>query len=321
LNQTKPLYKSSTARAAFIIGVVCTLLGAVGFSTKAIFVKLAYRDSPIDTTTLLALRMLFALPFFLFIAIVASRKSSSAKKLTRKEWWAVIGLGLLGYYISSLLDFLGLKYISAGLERLILFLNPTMVVLISFFFYKKPVSKTQTISLLLAYLGIAIAFIADVRIHYDIKTIYGALLVFGCAISFAIYLTGTGNMVERVGTLRFTSYAMLAATVGVLTHYFIADAGRLSILHQSFTTGKYAFFMAVFATVLPSLLMSEGVKRIGSNNMSIIASIGPVFTIFQASIFLHEPFNIYHAIGTALVLSGVLMLSWKGARGNAIHRL
>ncbi len=289
------------------IGVILTLLGAIGFSGKAILVKLAYRDTDVDTITLLALRMLFSLPFFLGMAFFVSRLTSN-NKLTLKEWISIIVIGMFGYYISSFLDFWGLQFISAGLERLILFTYPTMVVFFGVIIYKKRISRVQLLALLLSYAGIAIAFVADIKMANNSNVWLGSILVFTCAFTYAIYVFSSGQLIPKVGTVKFTSYAMLASTVGILLHYLIQNQFQFHLLHFAPKVYWYSIMMAVFTTVLPSLFISEGIKRIGSSNVAIVSSVGPLATVAQAYIFLGEPFGWQQAIGTALVVAGVILL-------------
>ena len=289
------------------IGVIVTLLGAIGFSGKAILVKMAYRDTDVDTISLLALRMLFSLPFFLGLAFFVSKQTGNIK-LTTKERLSVIVIGMFGYYFSSFLDFWGLQFISAGLERLILFTYPTIVVFFGAVIYKKRISRFQLVALLLSYTGIAIAFAADIKMDNNSNIVLGSVLVFTCAFTYAIYVFSSGQMIPKIGTVKFTSYAMLAATVGILLHYLIQNQFQFRLQHFAPGVYWYAVMMAVFTTVLPSLLISEGIKRIGSSNVAIVSSVGPLATVAQAYIFLGEPFGWQQAIGTALVVAGVILL-------------
>ncbi|MEO7313466.1 MAG: DMT family transporter [Chitinophagaceae bacterium] len=293
-----------------LVGVVATLLGAIGFSGKAILVKLAYRDTEVDTISLLALRMLFSLPFFLGMAFFVSKQSGNTK-LTSKEWISVVVIGMFGYYISSFLDFWGLQYISAGLERLILFTYPTMVVFFGAVIYKKKITSFQLLALLLSYAGIALAFAADIQLGNNKNIVLGSLLVFTCAFTYAIYVFSSGQIIPKMGTVKFTSYAMLSATVGILLHYLFLNDFRFHLLHFSPKVYWYSIMMAVLTTVVPSLFVSEGIKRIGSSNVAIVSSVGPLATVAQAYIFLHEPFGWKQALGTALVVAGVILLGRK----------
>jgi drug/metabolite transporter (DMT)-like permease len=290
----------------FISGIVISLFGAILFSTKAIFVKLAYRDTHVDAVTLLALRMIFSLPFFVISAWVSSTKSDNVK-FTARQWIAVAFIGCLGYYVSSLLDFLGLEYISAGIERLILFIYPTLVLLMSSIIFKERINRIQWIAVAITYVGLILAFLAEVDINAQDDNLYlGGALIFACAITYAMYIVGSGRIIPLVGAAKFNSYAMSFACVAVLIHFYITSAH--SLLDAPLLTYAYSALMALLSTVIPSYLISEGIKRIGSDNVAIVSSVGPVSTIIQANIFLYEPILAVQIAGTALILVGVLII-------------
>ncbi|HEX7691957.1 MAG TPA: DMT family transporter, partial [Sediminibacterium sp.] len=194
-------------------GFLIALLASIFFSTKAIFVKLAFRDTGVDALTLLSLRMLFSLPFYIAAAWIAGKKAGEAR-LSQRDWLLVIAMGILGYYLSSLFDFIGLQYVSAGLERLILFLYPTFAILINTYYFKTRLEKAQLIALLLTYLGIGIAYFGELKLDTagNPGFYYGSLMIFLCAVTYSFYLVGTGRLVTRLGVTRYTAYAMLAAT-------------------------------------------------------------------------------------------------------------
>jgi drug/metabolite transporter (DMT)-like permease len=293
-----------------LAGFLITIIGSILFSTKAIIVKVAFAKTSTDALTLLMLRMTFSLPFY--IGAVWLTRQKDLTPLTRNQWLGVIGLGLFGYYLSSLFDFIGLQYVTAGLERLILFLYPTFAVFINVFVFKQPVVRTQKIALMLTYTGILIAYVGELRIgdtgnpHF----IWGSFLIFLCSITYSVYIVGSGRMIPTVGVTRFTAYAMLASTAGVFAHF--ALSGSLQALQ---TTGSqifwYGILLAVVATVLPTFMMSGGMKRIGSNNVAIISAIGPVSTIIQAHFILHEKIFPAQIAGTLLVILGVVLIGWK----------
>jgi drug/metabolite transporter (DMT)-like permease len=205
-------------------GAGLALIAALGFSLKAIFVKLAYavpQAMPVDASTLLSLRMVFALPVFLWVGIHSSR---AAPPLSRRDWGMLVALGLLGYYGASILDFIGLRYISAGLERLILFTYPTLTVLIGVFFMGKQLSRRELGALLLSYAGIGLAFVHDLKFAEDLHAVLvGAAFVFASALSYAFYLAGSGGMIQRLGAARFTALAMLVSTVATQLHFFVSQ--------------------------------------------------------------------------------------------------
>ena len=299
-------------------GFLISFTGAVLFSTKAILVKLAFRHTATDGLTLLTLRMLLSLPFYLLTALWGSRKFGNVRMQPRQWGWVIV-LGLLGYYLSSLFDFIGLQYISAGLERLILFLYPSFAVLINAMLFRQRITRAQVVALVLSYTGIGIAYFGELRIDTGNPHFYwGSFLVFLCAITYAFYLSGTGRMVPLLGAARFTTYSMLTATLGVLTHFFVRQAlGDHAALPTGAGTGPlwgYGIALALVATVIPSYMLSAGMKRIGANNAAIVTSIGPVSTILQAHWVLGDPIFVEQVIGTVLVIIGVLLIGWKGAK-------
>lgn len=294
----------------FVWGIIIALIGAICFSTKAIFVKLAYRDTAVDAVSLLALRMIFSLPFFVISAIASSSKSDNVK-FTTKQWISVAFIGCLGYYISSLLDFLGLQYVSAGIERLILFVYPTLVLIISAFIFKEKIKKLQWLAVAVTYAGLLLAFFSEASFQgtHDSNFYLGAILILACAITYAFYIVGSGRLIPSLGAAKFNSYAMSFACAAVLLHYyFTSDQSLFNLPSKVYV---YSMCMALFSTVIPSYLVTEGIKRIGSDNAAIVGSVGPISTILQAYIFLYEPIAALQIVGTALVLVGVLLIGKK----------
>lgn len=292
-----------------LAGFILTFIGSLLFSTKAIIVKLAFAATQTDAITLLGLRMIFSLPFYLFAAFMVSNKAGNIKMTTR-QWITVASLGITGYYISSLCDFVGLQYISAGLERLILFLYPTIAVLINAWLFRQKISRVQHIALMLTYVGIGIAYYGELKIdQHNPNFLFGSFMVFLCAVTFAIYLVGSGKIIPAIGSTKFTAFAMLAATVGVLSHNVVVN--NAAQLNTGNGLWWYGITLAIIATVIPSFLMANGMKKIGSNNVAIISSIGPVSTILQAHFILHEPLFAAQIAGTTLVIAGVLLIGWK----------
>ncbi len=292
-----------------LAGFVITFIGSLLFSTKAIIVKLAFAATHTDAVTLLGLRMIFSLPFYLIAAFVVSNKSGNVR-MTRRQWFIVTALGVTGYYISSLCDFVGLQYISAGLERLILFLYPTFAVLMNAWFFKQKIARVQHVALFLTYVGIGIAYFGELTFDGNNPNfLYGSFMVFLCAVTFAIYLVGSGKMIPHVGSTKFTAYAMLAATIGIVVHNIVTS--NLAQLNTGNGLWWYGLLLAIFATVIPSFLMANGMKKIGSNNVAIISSIGPVSTILQAHFILGEPMLLAQIVGTLLVIAGVVLIGWK----------
>jgi drug/metabolite transporter (DMT)-like permease len=292
-----------------LAGFIITIVGAILFSTKAIIVKVAFAKTSMNALTLLMLRMTFSLPFYVGAAWLARKKESAP--LTIGQWITVIGLGLFGYYLSSLFDFIGLQYVTAGLERLILFLYPTFAVFINAVVFKQPVVRTQKVALFLTYVGILIAYIGEMRI--DVSNphfVWGSFLIFLCSITYSVYIVGSGREIPYVGVTRFTAYAMLSSTAGVFINF--AFAGNLHELELAGSHWVYGILLAVLATVLPTFMLSNGMKRIGSNNVAIISAVGPVSTIIQAHFILGEKIFPAQIAGTVLVIFGVILIGWKG---------
>ena len=289
------------------VGVVLAVLAALGFSFKAILVKLAYATAPVDAVTLLSLRMVFALPAFLWVGFAASR---SAPALTRGDWAMLVLLGLLGYYGASILDFVGLQYISAGLERLILFTYPTLTLLIGVLFMGKPLARREIASLLLTYAGIGLAFAHDLRVAGELTSVLiGAAFVFASSLCYACYLAGSGPAITRLGAARFTALAMLASTLATQIHFVAMQPP--SALLQPLPIYGYGVAMALFSTVLPVFLQSAAIRRIGSGKSALIGTLGPMLTIFFGWWLLGEPISAAQLGGAVLVLAGVWLVGRK----------
>ena len=289
-----------------IWGVLIALLGAVMFSTKAVFVKLAYQHD-IDSVTLLMFRMLFSLPFFIGIAYFSSR-NKSAYQPTRKDYRSILLLGIAGYYLASYFDFQGLQYISASLERLVLFTYPTIVVLIGVFYFKEKLNSYQIFALILTYIGIAIVFAGNQDATSREDLILGSALVMLSAISYGIYLAGSGQLLPKIGTWRYTSNVLIVSCLAVIIHYLISNGGLGSFDYPTIVY-VYAILMATVSTVIPTLLVSEGIRQIGASNASIVGSSGPISTIVLAYIFLDERLSLVQMLGGVLVLVGILIIS------------
>jgi drug/metabolite transporter (DMT)-like permease len=295
------------SRSVAWIGPACAIVGTLGFSAKAILIKLAYAASTVDAITLLALRMLYSAPFFVAMAWWSGRAGAP---LARRDWLALAGLGFLGYYLASLLDFLGLRYVSASLERLVLYLYPTIVVLLSAAFLGKPVTRRAIGALALSYAGIALVFRHDVAIAGDgAATLLGGTLVFGSALCYAVYLVAAGGVIRRSGSMRFIALAMLVSTLFVLVHFALARP--LSALDVPPAIHALSLVMAIGSTVVPTWLVAEAVRRIGANATSLVGSLGPVFTIALGAWLLAEPVHAIQLGGAALVLAGVALVTMK----------
>jgi drug/metabolite transporter (DMT)-like permease len=247
--------------------------------------------------------MAFSLPFFL--AGIYFQKDKL--KIERTIYFQILILGILGYYFASIFDFYGLEYISAGVERVILFTYPTIVVLLNFIIYRKPLNKKEILALILTYGGILSIFMGG-DFFLDKYKLYGVIWVFLCAISYAGYLVGSGKLIPLVGASLYTSLAMSVAAVSVLVHYCI-QFPVLDLFNQSIKIYILSFSMAIFSTVIPVFLLSQGIIRIGSQKTAIISSLGPVSTLYLANIFLGEVVSSTEIIGTLVLISGVLLIS------------
>lgn len=296
---------SHSIRRNALLGYSLAALAAIGFSAKAILVKLVYYE-PVDALTLLALRMLFSAPFFLIMAVWHARQQST--RLASKDYWALLALGLLGYYLSSLFDFIGLQYISAGLERLILFLYPTFVVLMSAVLLGKAFGRKEVVALLLSYAGIGVVFQDELQVQSE-HLLLGAGFVFVSTISYSAYLIGAGQTIARIGASRFTAYAMLVACVATAFQFLLTHPPQALML--SMRVYQLGMVMAIISTVLPVFMLSAAIRLIGPGHTSLIGMLGPVSTLFMANVFLGEQLSVSQMIGAALVMAGVFSLSLK----------
>jgi drug/metabolite transporter (DMT)-like permease len=263
----------------------------------------------VDAITLLTLRMLYAAPLFLAMAAWAQR-GAKATPTSRGDWMRLIWLGCIGYYLASLLDFMGLKYITASLERLVLFLYPTIVVVLSALLLGKPISRRAVMALVLSYAGIALVFWHDLRLTGDATaTLTGGGLVFASAVLYALYLVQAGGVIARLGPSRFISWAMLASTVFIVIQFLLTRPTSALAVPRSIHALSIA--MAIFSTVVPTWLIAESIRRMGANAASLVGSLGPVFTIGMGAVMLGEPVYAIQLAGAALVMGGVMLVSLK----------
>ena len=287
-------------------GLLLAAAGSVAFSGKAIIVKLAYRYG-VDAVTLIMLRMLFALPLFLVLSWWASR---GKPPLTRKDWLGVLGLGLTGYYLASYLDFWGLQYISASLERLVLYLNPTLVLVLGWVIYKRRISALQGWAMAVSYAGVLVVFGHEVGLQGPDAAL-GTLLVFLSALSYAVYLLYSGEMVKRLGSLRLVGLATSAACGFVLLQFAL-----LRPLNTAFAVApeviQLSLLNAVLCTFAPVLMVMMAIERIGAGLAAQTGMIGPMSTILMGVVILDEPFNGWILVGTVLVMVGVFMVTRFG---------
>jgi drug/metabolite transporter (DMT)-like permease len=294
--------RSSSHAKEVLLGLTYSLLAAIGFSVKSILVKLAYVYH-VDALTLLTLRMAFAVPFFIGIALWAWAQHSDP--LGKREWVTLGGLGL-GYYLFNYLDFVGLQSISAGLERLIQFLYPTLTVILAALLHRRAIPPRVIAAMVLSYVGIAMVFVHDVNVSHG-NIALGSALVFASTLCYAIYLVGAGHSIARMGTTRFTAYAMIVASAICLSQFVATHP--VGLLIQPLPVYRLAILMSIFSTVLPVFLLTAGIRRIGSGEASLVGSIGPVFTIYLAHVFLNENVSLMQIAGSALVLAGVVAVS------------
>jgi drug/metabolite transporter (DMT)-like permease len=298
-------------------GFLWAVLGTILFSTKAILIKLCFKTTNIDASSLLMLRMLFALPFYA-AAMWYYFANQQLKKVKASTYFGAGLIGLLGYYVSSLFDFIGLQYVSASIERIILFIYPTLAVLLNLLIFKVAITKRQWLAILITYIGIGLAYWGELNQIPDTKMFFfGTWMILLCAITFAFYLVGSGKIIPKIGAPQFTSLSMLAASVGIFIHYFVThQQGIASIVDMPILYSSSVWLviaLAIIGTVIPSFLMSGGMKRIGSNDLAIITSIGPVSTLFQARWILNEAFSWEQILGTVFVVLGVILVKKVGA--------
>ncbi len=290
-----------------LLGILCVVAGTFCFASKGILIKLTYLYG-ITATPLLTLRMLFALPFYAATAIWL--RTQALEPVQKGDGWKIIGLGLFSYYVSSLLDFLGLQYISAGLERLILYIYPTLVLLMLAVWKHERINHTVKFALAIAYSGMLLVFAQDLRLTSAMDlTLLGAGLVFASTISFALFVVLAGDIIKKVGSTRFTAYAMLAACGGVLAHGI--TLGDIQDLQQPQPVYLLALGLAFFCTVIPSFLMNKGISLIGSGKTALIGSIGPIITLFLGAQLLSEAVTSIQLIGAGLVIGGVSLATAK----------
>jgi drug/metabolite transporter (DMT)-like permease len=287
-------------------GIAFALAGTVSFAFRPILIKLGYSMHPVSATTLLFLRMTLSLPFFLAMAWWMREGSPIAKR----DWWGIVGLGFLGYYFASLLDFIGLQYVSAGVGRLIMFLYPTLVIILSALFLKKNPTAKELAALAITYTGIALVLSSQIAAAPESRLfVFGALLIFASAMCYAVYLVTGSQLVKRVGSMRFTAYTMIVSTIPAMIQFAVLEApAALQLPTQLWWV---AVVLAVACTVLPVLLVAEALKRIGANHFALIGALGPVTTVLADFALLDGALSAVQIVGAALVISGVLLVTIK----------
>ncbi|MSQ89521.1 MAG: DMT family transporter [Betaproteobacteria bacterium] len=294
------------ANAYLLGGIALALAGTVTFAFRPILIKLGYHTHPVSATTLLFLRMTLSLPFFLTMAWWMRADAPIA----RRDWLGILGLGLLGYYLASLLDFLGLQYVSAGVGRLIMFLYPTLVIILSAFFLSKSPTRRELAALAITYSGIALVLAQQISSGpQNPMFAFGALLIFASAMCYAVYLVTGSQLVKRVGSIRFTAYTMIASSAPAIMQFFILESP--AALDLPMQLWWVAILLATVCTVLPVFLVAEALKRIGANHFALIGALGPVTTVLADFVLLEGALTMAQILGGALVISGVLLVSLK----------
>ena len=291
----------------FATGLLLATMGSIAFSGKAIIVKLAYRYG-VDAVTLIMYRMLFALPMFLFMAWwgTVRPKNGVPHRLTRRDWLGVLGLGLTGYYLASFLDFAGLAYITASLERLILYLNPTLVLLLGWLLYRRRIGHTQMVGMAISYLGVVLVFGHEIHLQ-GTQAAWGAVLVFLSAVSYAIYLVYSGELVQRLGSLRLVGLATSAACVFCILQFVLLRP--LSAANVAPQVLWLSLLNATVCTAAPVLMVMMAIERIGAGLSAQTGMVGPMSTILMGVVILGEPFTGWIVAGTVLVIAGIFVFT------------
>lgn len=287
-------------------GIACAVAGTLAFSLRPILIKLSYAAAPVSPITLIFLRMVLSLPFFL---AVGWWLRTQEPRLSGTDWAKIAGLGIIGYYFASFLDFIGLQYVGAGVGRLILFLYPTLVLVLSFLFLQKKPTQRELVALLVTYAGVALVLSSQASGTQGKLFLLGASLVFASALFYAIYLVAGSQLIRRVGSMRFTAYSMAVATVPAVAQFFVIEP--VSALHLPAVVWIYAIVLATVSTVLPLFLQAEALRRIGPSEFALIGALGPVSVAITSALGLDEPFTWVQAVGGLLVIAGVLLVSLK----------
>ena len=293
---------SPLSRRYRLTGITLALFATIAFSLRPVLIKLAYGYVR-DPITLVALRMMFSLPFFLAAALWSAR-GGRASRLSLRELLAVFGLGAVGYYVASTLDYLGLQFVTAGIGRLLLFLYPTIVVLLSAVFFKRPVRRRDVAALLVSYTGVALVLSAAMG-GENLDLAAGAALVFGSAVAYAVYLVIGAELTKRIGAIRFAALAVSAACFcSILQFALLRPLSALVLPHAVY---GLTFIIAAVCTVIPVFMTAEALRRIGANQVAMIGGIGPVSAIVFGAVVLGESLTVIQLAGAALVILGVVL--------------
>jgi drug/metabolite transporter (DMT)-like permease len=287
-------------------GYLLALSAAIIFSSKAIVVKLAYQYQA-DSLSILALRMTFALPIYIIIEWVRDKSNDTLTSWNLKDVLWMLVMGLLGYYLSSYLDFVGLQYISANLERLILFVYPTLTTILSAIILKKKISLTSWLAIVICYFGVFVSFFKQDNSSPDL--VIGAFFVFLSALTYSFFLIGSEKLIPRYGAQKFTSYIMIISCLWVFVHLSIQTPPNL--FQYPSEVYLLGFFLAIFCTVLPTYMIGMAIKILGASTTSILSMAGPVSVIFLSYFILNESITVFHLIGTIIVILGILLITQK----------
>lgn len=288
-----------------VMGSLCVVLSAVLFSTKSIFVKMAY-GYHIDATLLLLLRMLFALPFFVLMLLASP---TPKKPLTTQNYIGLWLAGVVGYYGASILDFWGMEFISASLERLILFMYPTLTVFLAALFFKTPITQKTAMAIGISYLGMMLVFGGNQH-EESAHLVLGSVLVFGGALAYAGYLVGSGFLIARFGAARFTALALMIATLCSIIHY-AATHSFAKLLQLPMQVWLLSAVLGFFCTFLPATLLTQGIRRIGAPQAALISGISPVITLALGAWLLNDKLTLWQFMGAGLILVGVMFISYR----------
>lgn len=305
------------SRAEMRLGLAAVAASAILFSAKAVFIKMGYTFG-VEPVVFMAMRMLYCLPFFAGMALAPWLRGKAAPSpMDRRDILTVAALGILGYYLASLFDLIGLQYVTAGMERMILYVYPTLVILFSAWIFRKPMGSAMILPLVLSYAGIAVSFGAETFGNHGSNPQLGALLIFLSAVCYALFLVIQGRIINRVGPQRLTAYAMLFSTGAVLIHFILAHS--LSDLEQPLRVHLLAAAVAVFSTVMPAYLLGFGIHRVGAGRAAVVSSVGPASTFVLAALLLGERAGWMQVLGLVLVGGGGLRLGMaKGGSSGAV---
>jgi drug/metabolite transporter (DMT)-like permease len=294
-------------------GLLAAMLSAILFSGKGVLMKLAFTQGA-SLWLFMALRMIYAMPFFLLLWFRSVKRArlQGLPDFKFKDWIVVLLLGLVGYYLSGLLDIAGLRFVSAGMERLILYTHPSLVVLFGWFFLRRKVGKPLLFAMGLSYAGLVLAFVEETHMSQNSHALLGGLMIFGSAMAYALFLLYSGQHLKRLGHERLFVAGMLVCTVAVLIQSLFKV--HVSEWVASGNVHVYALIVAVLGTVVPTMLLGTAIQSLGPERTAILGTVGPVFTLFLGHFTLHEPLTWLNTSGLALTLAGGWVLGREQKR-------